>query len=131
MLKHTIVTTPILIIGKPGFLTGKLRKAAFISWIPCVIGKMLITFCIKSGMTSKGSVAPENINIGKYNAHAITLAVLVFWAMPPTIIPMLKVDTIVSSQLPRKPAHEPYILIFQNIIPAAIKVTIDTIQQRI
>ena len=81
-------------------------------------------------MTSKGNVAPENISIGKYNTLAITLAVLVFFAMPPTIIPMLKVDTIVSSQLPRNPVHEPYILIFQNIVPATIKVTTDTIQKR-
>ena len=50
-------------------------------------------------MTSKVRVVPEKINIGKNNKQAMTLALFEFFAIPPTIIPILKVDIIVSSQL--------------------------------
>ena len=43
------------------------------------------------GITSKGSVAPEKISMGKYKRQAITLAIFSFFAMPPTSIPMLKI----------------------------------------
>ena len=66
--------------------SGVPKKVDFISWMPCVIGKNCTTVCIPFGITSKGRVAPENMSIGKYNIQAITLAVLAFWAIPPTII---------------------------------------------
>lgn len=46
--------------------------------------------CIIFGIYSKGKVAPEKNRIWKYNIQAITLAVLVFLDIPPTIIFMLK-----------------------------------------
>ena len=54
------------------------KEVAFISWIPWVSGNRETIFCITPGMTSKGSVAPENISIGKYSALAITLAIFSF-----------------------------------------------------
>lgn len=57
--------------------------------------------CTTFGIASSGSVAPENIKVGKYKIQAITLALFVFLATPPTIIPILKVETIVSVQLPK------------------------------
>jgi hypothetical protein len=42
--------------------------------------------------------------MGKYKRQAITLAIFSFFAMPPTIIPMLKVETRVRSQLPKNAA---------------------------
>ena len=73
-------------------------------------------------MTSKGRVVPEKINIGKYNKQAITFALFEFFAIPPTIIPILKVDIIVNSQLPKNVNHEPCIVTFQKIIATGIKV---------
>ena len=57
-------------------------------------------FCIAAGITSNGSVVPEKISIGKYKIQAMTLALFIFLAIPPTNRPMLNVDTIVSNQLP-------------------------------
>ena len=74
--------------------TSNPKEAAFISFIPCVRGKMFANFCNIAGITSYGNVAPENISIGKYNTLATTPAIFVFGAMPPTIMPMLNMDTI-------------------------------------
>lgn len=73
MVMAVIVTT-----GNQTCSTGRPRKADFISWIPCVIGKIRTIFCIAAGITSKGSVAPEKINIGKYKMQAMTLALFAF-----------------------------------------------------
>ena len=80
------------------------------------------------GITSKGSVAPEKISIGKYKIQAITLALFIFLAIPPTNRPILKVDTIVKSQLPKNSKIEPCILIFQNSIATENNVSIDMTQ---
>lgn len=66
------------------------------------------------------------MSMGKYRMQAITLAFLAFFAIPPAIIPMLKADTIVKSQLPVNASHKPCISTFQNKIAAAIKVAINT-----
>ena len=95
---------------------------------PCVNGKIPIIFCMAAGMTSKGSVAPEKISIGKYRIQAATLALLVFFAIPPTNNPILKVDSIVKSQLPKNKRKDPCILIFQNSMAAGNRVIIDRIQ---
>ena len=100
------VTDDITTIGSHIFAAGKPRNVNFISQIPWVSGKTLTIFCIAVGITSKGSVAPEKINIGKYRTQAITLAFFEFFAMPPTIIPILKVDIIVRSQLPKNVLSE-------------------------
>lgn len=92
------------------------------------MGKTLTIFCISAGITSNGSVAPEKISIGKYKIQAITLALFEFLAIPPTIIPILRTDTIVSSQLPKNANHEPLILTFHISIAAGIRVSIDTRQ---
>ena len=120
-LKHLIeipkqirVTALMIITGSNAFSSGIPRNAAFISCIPCVNGKTLIIFCIIIGITSKGSVAPENISMGKYRIQAITLALFMFFAIPPTNNPILKVDTIVKSQLPKNKRKEPCIFIFQK-----------------
>ena len=124
--KQIIATAHITITGKNALLTGDPRNAAFINWIPCVNGKTLIIFCIADGMTSKGRVAPEKISAGKYKILAATLALFVFLAIPPTNRPMLNVDTIVKSQIPKNKRKEPCILIFQNSIAAGKSVRIDT-----
>ena len=80
------------------------------------------------GITSKGSVAPEKISMGKYKIQAITLALFMFLAIPPTNRPMLNVDTIVKNQLPKNKRKEPCILIFQNSIATGKRVRIDTTQ---
>lgn len=123
-----IVTAAITTIGNQAFSIGKPRKADFINRIPCVIGKTHTIFCITAGITSKGSVAPEKINIGKYRIQAITLALFEFFAIPPTIIPILRVDTIVSSQLPKYADHEPRILTFHISIAVGMSVSIDARQ---
>ena len=79
----------------------------FISCMPWVKGNTLIIFCTLSGITSKGRVAPEKISMGKYSTQAITLAFLVFLAIPPTIMPMLNVESTVRSQLPANPPQKP------------------------
>ena len=81
-----------------------------------------------TGITSKGSVAPEKISMGKYRIQAITLALFMFLAIPPTNKPILKVDTIVKNQLPKKSRKEPCTSIFQNNMAAGNKVSIDTMQ---
>ena len=123
-----IVTITITTIGNQVFGVGKPRKVDFISWIPCVIGKTLTIFCITAGITSKGSVAPEKINIGKYKIQAITLALFEFFAIPPTIIPILRVVTIASNQLPKNANQSPLILTFHISIAVGISVSIDTRQ---
>ena len=94
--KQIRVTAPITTTGIRAFSIGNPRNAAFINWIPCVIGKTLMIFCMETGITSKGSVVPEKISMGKYKRQAITLAVFIFLAIPPTNRPMLNVDTIVQ-----------------------------------
>ena len=96
-----MVTIPITAAGTQTDSVCIPRKAAFISCIPCASGKRATIFCIIPGITSKGSVAPEKISMGNYKRQAITLAIFSFFAMPPTSIPMLKVETRVRSQLPR------------------------------
>ena len=125
---QTTVTAAKTVTGSNTFRTGKPRNADFISIMPCVSGKKLTIFCIKPGITSNGSVAPEKISIGKYKTQAITLALFEFFATPPTIIPILSVDNIVSSQLPKKADQEPPILIFHISIAVTMSVSIDTIQ---
>jgi len=44
-------------------------------------------------------VAPEKISIGKYSKLAITPAILLFFAMPPTIIPIENIDTAIDKRL--------------------------------
>ena len=85
-------------------------------------------FCIAAGITSNGSVVPEKISIGKYKIQAMTLALFIFLAIPPTNRPMLNVDTIVSNQLPKNKSKEPCIFIFQNSIANRNKVSMDTTQ---
>ena len=63
-------------------------------------------FCIAAGITSNGSVVPEKISIGKYKIQAMTLALFIFLAIPPTNRPMLNVDTIVKNQLPKNKRKE-------------------------
>ena len=62
--------------------------------------------------------------------QAITLAIFEFFAMPPTIIPILKVDTIVRNQLPKNAGHEPCIDTFQISMAAGMSVSIDTAEYR-
>ena len=80
------------------------------------------------GITSKGSVVPEKISMGKYKIQAITLALFIFLAIPPTNNPILKVDTIVKSQLPKNNSKAPCILISQNSMAARNRVSIETMQ---
>ena len=97
----------ITIIGNMELSSVTPRNIAFISWIPWVRGNTLIIFCMISGMTSKGNVAPEKMSMGKYRIQAITLALLAFLAIPPTIMPILNVERTVRSQLPINPIQEP------------------------
>ena len=101
------VTHSITRMGNVKCSTDRPRNADFISWMPWVKGNTLIIFCTLSGITSKGRVAPEKISMGKYSTQAITLALLAFLAIPPTIMPMLNVDSTVRSQLPANPPQEP------------------------
>lgn len=130
ILVHITVTAAITATGIHPFFVVKPRKADFISSMPCVSGKTLTIFCIAGGITSKGSVVPEKISIGKYKTQAITLALFEFFATPPTIIPILNVDTIVKSQLPKNAGSEPFILTFHISIAAGKRVIIDTIQYK-
>ena len=124
--KQRIVTPSITRTDSHILWNGVPKKVAFISWMPCVMGKNCTIFCIVFGITSNGKVAPEKISIGKYKIQAITLAVLAFLATPPTIIPMLKVEIIVKSQLPIKAIHDPCISTFQNSIATGITVARET-----
>ena len=81
-------------IGTTTLLIGSPNVEALISLIPCVRGRISAIFWSEEGMISYGRVAPEKINIGKYNKLAITPALLVSLATPPTIIPMLNIDSI-------------------------------------
>ena len=90
---HKMVTVPMTAAGIQTASVCIPREAAFISCIPCVSGKRATIFCMVSGITSKGSVAPEKTSMGKYSRQAMTLAIFSFFAIPPTIIPMLKVET--------------------------------------
>ena len=105
--EQTSVTAKKKKMGNVKCPTDRPKNADFISWMPWVIGNTPITFCMISGITSKGRVAPEKISMGKYSTQAITLALLVFLAIPPTIMPMLKVESTVRSQLPANPPQEP------------------------
>ena len=126
--KQIIIMVPITAMGKRTFSVGNPRNVAFINCMPCVNGKIPIIFCIATGITSNGSVAPEKISMGKYKRHEITLALFIFLATPPTSKPILNVDTIVSIQLPKNKIKEPCIDIFQNTTPTRNKVSIDTLQ---
>ena len=95
------VTALRTVTGSSAFSIGNPRNAAFMSWIPSVSGKRQTSFCIAAGITSKGSVVPEKISMGKYKIQAVTLALFVFLASPPTSKPILSVDSIVKSQLPK------------------------------
>ena len=68
------VTHSITRMDNVKYSTDRPRNADFISWMPWVKGNTPITFCIISGITSKGRVAPEKISKGKYSTQAITLA---------------------------------------------------------
>ena len=129
--KQIRVTALITVIGSNAFSSGIPRNVAFINCIPCANGRTPIIFCIITGITSKGSVAPEKISMGKYRIQAITLALFMFFAIPPTNNPILKVDTIVKSQLPKNKRKEPCIFTFQNSITAKNKVSIDTMQSTV
>ena len=71
--KHINMTAPITTTDSRTFSVGNPRNVTFINWIPCVIGKILIIFCIATGITSNGSVVPEKIRIGKHKIQAMTL----------------------------------------------------------
>ena len=101
------VTHSITMIGNKEFSTVRPRNVAFIIWMPWVKGNTLIILCMASGIISKGKVAPEKMSMGKYRTQAITLALLAFLAMPPTIMPMLNVERTVRSQLPANPLQAP------------------------
>lgn len=126
--KQMSVTAIIVRIGNHPFSSGKARKVDFMSWMPCVSGKRRMIACIVPGKTSKGSVAPEKSNIGKYKMQAITLVLLVFLAKPPTIIPILRVDIIVSSQLPIQAIQDPLILTCHMSMETGISVNRETKQ---
>lgn len=122
------VTALITVSGSSALSIGNPRKSAFINCIPCVNGKNPITLCMTAGRTSKGIVAPEKISMGKYIIQPMMLALFVFFAIPPTSKPILKVDIIVNSQLPKNKRIEPCSLIFQNNIAAGNNVNIDITQ---
>ena len=86
---------------------SKPKEAVFNNLIPCVKGKIFEIFCKAVGMISYGKVAPENISIGKYRILAIIPAILVFGAIPPTISPILNMDTITKKYPPRNVTIEP------------------------
>ena len=94
------ITTIITVTGIKTFPVLTPKKECFIRVIPWVSGNRLTIFRIAPGMTSTGSVVPENTSMGKYSSDAMTPACLVFLATPPTSIPILSVDSMVSSQLP-------------------------------
>ena len=123
---HKMVTVPMTAAGIQTDPVCIPREAAFISCIPCVSGKRETIFCTVSGITSKGSVAPEKTSIGKYSRQAMTLAIFSFFAIPPTIIPMLNVETRVRSQLPRNAAGLPGSLTPHKTAPMGKTSAIDT-----
>lgn len=112
----TQIGNRILSIGNP-------KVADFNILIPCVNGKKSTIFCIVFGITSYGSVAPEKISIGKYNALAIMPATLEFLAMPPTIMPMLNIETITNIHPRINSNMLPCILKPKNIVPTAKSVS--------
>ncbi len=120
---HTIVITTIRITGKRTVSTGSPNDVAFSNLIPCVSGKIAEKFCSASGIIAYGKVAPEKINIGKYKTLATMLAILAFGAMPPTIVPILNMDTITRINAAKNNSTEPFILKSKNK-KATIKVRI-------
>ena len=123
---HKMVTVPMTAAGIHIDSVCIPREAAFISCIPCVSGKKATILCIISGITSKGSLVPEKNSMGKYSRQAMTLAIFSFFAIPPTIIPMLNLEIRVRSQLPRNPtglmgATRNRLRIFRSLYPATIK----------
>ena len=91
-LKHLIATIEqiaviinIINIGIIIFSTDCPKIADFSIFIPCVSGNTSTMFFIIFGITSYGIVAPENINIGKYNILAIMLAVFMSYYSTPRL----------------------------------------------
>ena len=62
---HSAVSPSITQTGTRMFPMPMPRKAFFIMVRLWVRGKKLTTFCIAVGITSRGSVVPEKISIGK------------------------------------------------------------------
>lgn len=108
------VTPSITRTGRIGLGIESPKNVAFISSIPCVNGKSRTTLCMAFGITSIGSVVPENTSMGKYRMEAMTPARLLFFATPPTSMPMLRVEIMVKSQLPRKAGRLPINRMFQK-----------------
>lgn len=125
---QTTAMPTIIITGITMSDAGKPREAALRSLMPCVSGRISDIFWRADGITSYGSVAPEKINIGKYKMLAITPAILVFGATPPTIMPMLNIDSMTNRYPPRKSLQEPNRENPKNILAAANKRTNDTIE---
>ena|SRR5699024_10010661 len=100
-LKNLTAIPPQIIIrvtmttrGSHATSIGKPSEAALSNLIPCVSGRISAILCNAVGITSYGSVAPEKINIGKYKMLATILATFMLGATPPTITPMLNVESI-------------------------------------
>lgn len=109
MIVHIIIITIIKQIGKVILSIGRPKAVPFSNFIPCVSGSISANFCKAVGMISYGSVAPENISIGKYKILATVLAVFMFGAIPPTIIPMLNIDSMTNKNDKKKCKNEPII----------------------
>lgn len=124
------ITTIITVTGIKTLPVLTPKKECFIREIPWVSGAKLTTFCMAWGITSTGSVVPENTSMGKYSSDAMTPACLVFLATPPTSIPILSVDSMVSSQLPTNVRTLPWIRTFQNRPAAAARVRSEAAQYR-
>lgn len=77
------VTPSITRIGNIGPDIESPKNVAFINSIPWVSGKSRTTLCMALGITSMGSVVPENTSMGKYRMDAMTPACLLFFATPP------------------------------------------------
>ena len=100
--------TPIITPTVPMAFSATIPKnVSFISATPIVNGKKRTAACIAFGRISSGTVVPEKINMGKYSIQAITLACLLFLAALPTSNPMLSVESMVSSQLPKNASPFP------------------------
>jgi hypothetical protein len=109
-------STLITMIGIRTPVIGKPNEVAFKSFIPWVSGKRFEAFCSPDGIISYGKVAPEKINIGKYSRLAIMPACFALAAMPPTMIPMLKMENITRRKLPENPNREPFKLQWKNTL---------------
>lgn len=64
-IAQSAATPSITPIGSRTFPVLIPKNVFFIIVIPCVSGKKLTIFCIAAGMTSRGSVVPEKISMGK------------------------------------------------------------------